>query len=138
MDLMHRRRELIAMQKEEELYPIGTDILEMYIGRDSSGKVLTTEGYGINSSGETYQISGRSTSETYIPVSQRYTYKKGAKRVMFHCYDKNKNYLGVLESPETWLPSEVDIRNNFVAGTVWVRVTLLTGNNRVVAVTRTE
>lgn len=107
-----------------EIYPVGTDILSMYIGVGGSGRLLLTNGTTFNNSGEV--VSGNdATSEVYIPVSMDYTYEKGARRLTVYYYDNDKAYLGK-SGKDTWLP-EAKVLPAFPANTEFIRIRALGG-----------
>ena len=83
MELMQRRRELMAMQNVvEELYPIGTDIITMYYGRDSDGHFVGESNVTIDADGQ--WVSGNNYgNKTYIPIDPTYRYQKSANRMYY-------------------------------------------------------
>ena len=93
MDLMMRRNALLACGKEEELYPIGTDIITKYIGRDENGAFIGEQNVDINSQGEF--VSGSSYgSPVYLPINSSYRYEKDLYRVYrLTFYDKNYGFI---------------------------------------------
>lgn len=91
---MARRFAMMAQveSKPQELYPIGTDIIEMYIGRGDNW----TQNALIDSSGE-FVLEPETdsfASDLYIPVNPDYTYQKNDYRVRrFAYYDSNYSFL---------------------------------------------
>lgn len=88
------RRALMARveSEQEELYPIGTDIINEYIGRGDNW----TQHAVINSSGEFVlePATDSFASDLYIPVDPDYTYQKNDYRVRrFAYYDSNYSFL---------------------------------------------
>ena len=81
MDLMRRRRELLAMQSAvKELYPIGTDIITMYYGRNSDGTFVGESNVNIDTDGQ--WVSGNLYgNKTYIPIDPTYRYQKDNHRM---------------------------------------------------------
>ena len=108
-----------------ELYPIGTDILRLYIGVDSNDQLLLTPNTTIQN-GEI--VSGNTaTSDIYIPVSTDYVYRKGARRMAIWYYDSNKAFLGKSDN-STWLPEEKTL-SAFPTDTAFIRCQFLNGPN---------
>lgn len=94
---MQRRRELMAMQNNSELYPIGTDVITKYIGRDSAGYAYFVSGKQLNSNGEYVDGSGNNAaaSPVFIPVKDSYGFHKSAHRLYTLAqYDINYSFLG--------------------------------------------
>lgn len=123
-----------SKEPEEELYPIGTDIL-VWSGYRAT---LNTSKMIKGSTGE-YVDKTDSTifgaSEVYIPVSPKYSYARDANRIRnIVFYDANKAYI-----------SSTDYMSNYNAGplrafpsaTRFIRVTLHANNNQGLKITRT-
>lgn len=98
MDLMQMRRNLLMQMQAQptELYPVGTDIIGMYVGRDpQTGYGLFETGYTLDTDGE--YVSGNTAkpiNSAYIPIDPTYTYYKNAKRMYVICfYDSSKQLL---------------------------------------------
>lgn len=83
-----------------DLYPIGTDIITKYIGRDGDGHPpwgkWGTPDYntGEINIAESAASSNFSLSEDYLPIDPAYTYLKGVSYLGFILYyDEHKSYL---------------------------------------------
>ena len=104
---MQRRGLIGSKEPEGELYPVGTDLVTKYIGRDDDGKGLFEHGTFNTGTGEIETEitgSGYGVSTVFMPVNPRYSYQKtriadgrAAGRLYF-CgfYDKNYNYISYI------------------------------------------
>ena len=132
-----RRR---GLEKEpEELYPVGTAILSMYIGNKDGGlRRNFKSGYGINTSnGEYYATGDGSTyaSNIYVPVNPKYSYKKnGYRLIKWAFYDKDKQFLK--KGPEM-NNLNVQTLEKFPAGTCYIRIQAFNYANQSIEITRT-
>lgn len=86
-----RRRFLLTKKTEQELYPIGTDIVKKYVYDEGYSFIYDTT--LSSTTGEV--ISGSyATEEIYIPIDPTYTYEKNGYRLSRACwYDSNKTYI---------------------------------------------
>ena len=80
MDVMLRRRRLMGMQEKKELYPIGTDVITKYYGRDSNGFFIGEKNVAINSDGE-WATGDYYGNSTFIPINPKYRYQKSSNRM---------------------------------------------------------
>lgn len=95
-DLLRRRRAMMGQAKaeEEELYPVGTDIVDEYIRKQSGFKIGK-----INNLGDFESVGAYYASEDYIPVNPKYTYRKNDYRLGSnsggYCawYDASKSFI---------------------------------------------
>lgn len=91
-----------------ELYPVGTDVVSEYIGRDwSNGSVPMVRGNVDHETGEyeENESGSFSISLNYIPVSPGYQFAKSGSagflyRVLF--YDGDKNFLSGMRFTPNW------------------------------------
>lgn len=104
-DLLRRRRAMMGQKtEEEELYPVGTDIVLKYIGLRAGS---TTEkdfvsGYGYNNQGEYIERSGYAASPVYMEVDSAYRYSAKGGRIYHLCYyDKDKSFISYIVSNTT-------------------------------------
>lgn len=83
----------------DELYPVGTDLVTAYVGRNlSNGQGLFVLGDFSETTGEIIEGSKeRGISPVYIPINPDYTYyKNGAGRFYRAClYDADYNFIGL-------------------------------------------
>lgn len=99
--LVARRRML--MYKAPELYPIGTDIITMYIGRDENNRANFNLGYVITDTGE-YTTGNGAASPVFMPVNPNYRYQKSritadaiaGRIIRFAYYDENYNFISAV------------------------------------------
>ena len=129
---MTRRRALLAQQaEEEELYPIGTNIITWsgYLAaRDETKEISRDTGELIAKE----SVYGNGASGIYIPVSNKYAYQKNDNRILtLACYDKNKTYLGWF-----WINNLNYDPVVFLDGTKFIRLTFWAGANLGIAITR--
>lgn len=91
MDLMTRRREMM----EGEMYPVGTDIVTKYIGRNSRGWFIGESAVTIDSSGEFVSGGGYYGSPIYLPINAKYEYEKNASGRVYNLtyYDSNYRFI---------------------------------------------
>lgn len=80
MDLMEIRRRMLIGQKSNELYPVGTDIVTKYIGRNAYGSFIGENNVSINSQGE-FVSGAYYGSPVYLPINPSYRYKKNQYRI---------------------------------------------------------
>lgn len=103
---MTRRRALMAQKiEDEELYPVGTDLVAMYIGRDVNGLGLFNHEHTIsnvsNTIGEYVEGPYNAASPIYLPIDPKYRYQKnkgynsyqGGRMYYFTWYDANHNFI---------------------------------------------
>ena len=96
--MMQRRR--MMMQGSAELYPVGTDIIGNYIGRDKTGKALFNQGYGIDTVTGEYKEANYSSSTVFMRIDPKYQYQKNIEGRIYVLayYDAGYNYLGYIVS----------------------------------------
>lgn len=137
MDLS-RRRDLMGTKVEpEELYPVGTEILSMYIGDKDNGarRNFKTNHKIDTSNGEYIEASGYYASPVYIPVNHRYTYqKKNARLNTWAFYDKDKNFL---RAGPSYNNLNVQTLAKFPKGVCYVRIQAFNYANQNLEITRT-
>ena len=86
-----RRRLLMG---DADLYPIGTDIVKKYIGKNENGQAYLTEGYWINGKGEYEARNGYGASAVYMRINPNYRYRKGNRRLApIAYYDSDFNWI---------------------------------------------
>lgn len=94
---MMLRRRMMLMEPTPELYPIGTDIITEYIGRDLSGNGLFVANTIINSKTGEYRTTAGdyAASDIYMPIKPWYRFQKSSdgRLYVFAYYDANKNYI---------------------------------------------
>ena len=113
----------------KELYPVGTDIVSVYLGRNwQNGRALLLHGtYDDRNGGftETGNTSNWSFCPVYLPVSPEYTYYKNDNRIVCgYWYDENKNFISSFGQNNTsWmsLPAPPDNAKylRFASNTGW-------------------
>jgi len=139
MELIQRRRGMIGSKEpEEELYPVGTHILSMYIGDKDGGERRNFEsGYGINTSTGEYYATGNGNiyaSDVYVPVNPKYTYQKNDWRLNTWCfYDKDKQYISKAPSYNNL---NVQTLAKFPANVRYVRIQAYNFANQKIEITR--
>lgn len=76
-------------RKSNELYPVGTDIVTKYIGRNAYGSFVGEHDVTINAQGEF--VSGTQYgSPVYLPISPSYRFEKNGYRMYnLTFYDKD-------------------------------------------------
>ena len=80
-----------AAPEPQELYPIGTDIKEMYAPYPSAWLSGRTIG---STTGNVVESSGGYCSDEYIPIDPAYTYQKNANRMNYNAwYDADKVFI---------------------------------------------
>jgi len=88
MDMMEIRRRMLIGQKSNELYPVGTDIVTKYIGRNANGSFIGEKNVGLNAQGEF--VSGDNYgSPVYLPISPSYRYEKSGNRLYYLTFYDN-------------------------------------------------
>ena len=82
-------------RKSNELYPIGTDIVTKYIGRNAYGSFIGEQKVGINSQGEF--VSGNYYgSPVYLPINPSYRYEKNKYRIYeIAFYDEDCGFISL-------------------------------------------
>lgn len=100
-----RRRLLLAQGSDSgELYPIGTDLVSLYIGRGSNGLGYFNSGYTIQAgTGDYVATAGNNAaSPIYLPIEPAYRYQKnraisalsnGGRMYNFTWYDADFNFI---------------------------------------------
>lgn len=134
MDLRTRRGLIGSKEPEEELYPVGTDVLSKYIG--ISGRFINfDEGYLISpQTGELVAQSGYYASAIFIPINPKYTYRKSGNRInMIAFYKQDKTFI----SGKAINNTNVETITGIPAGAKWIRVGV-NSSNRAITITRTE
>ena len=92
-----RRRLMLSQGQSTDLYPIGTDVITKYIGRDENGLAYFVSGKMLNNSGEYVDGDNNAASPVYIPVDENYRFAKNAKRILIICfYDSNYGFISRL------------------------------------------
>lgn len=123
-----------------ELYGLWTDIIGLYLGRDSALRGLFTPNTTISSStGEVVTSSANATCEAYLLVDESYKYVKGGGGRIYglYCYDENKQYLG--NAGQMNNTTNGGILPSFLPGTRYIRtVTHSLTNNWGLSITRIE
>ena len=133
----------MMQQQETELYPVGTDVIGMYVGRDSStGYGLFESGYDLNSSGE--YVSGsfaKPANDAYIPIDPEYTYtKNGCRLYIIAFYDFQKQFISrITPSPQLYNNLTVKDITDIPQNAKYLRFTAYStaGSNWKLAITRT-
>jgi len=86
------------MMEYLELYPIGTDIIEKYVGRDSVGCALISAMHTISETTGEYEETHltHAATEVFMRVHPDYRYQKSADGRLYRIayYDINYNYIG--------------------------------------------
>lgn len=119
-----------------ELYPVGTDLVTKYIGRDlSNGNGLFILG-DFDTTGEIIEDStAYGISPVFIPINPNYTYYKTGGRFYRSClYDADYNYIG-----RTIEQNNLNFReiSPFPSNARYMRIiTLSNTNNWVIAIYR--
>ena len=135
---MEVRRKMLIGQKSNELYPIGTDIVTKYIGRNVYGEFIGEKNVDINSQGEF--VSGTFYgSSVYLPINPSYRYVKSGFRINhLTFYDKDYRFISRNSSNQYNNTTQMEIIN-IPSNAAYIRfVTHGTANaNWKIAITRT-
>lgn len=93
--MMNVRRAMLM--RENELYPVGTDVITKYIGRDSNGKGLFVGHMEINVKNGQYveATTDRAASPVFIPIRSGYVMQKSSDGRLNACayYDADYNFI---------------------------------------------
>lgn len=92
-DVMLRRRQLMAMRGKSELYPVGTDVVGLYYGRDETGYFIGEYYVTINEQGEF--ISGTYYGNSaFIEIEPSYRFvKSGYYMYRITFYDSDHRFI---------------------------------------------
>lgn len=124
-----------------ELYPLWTDIVGLYAGRNTTnGKALYVTKHTISDiTGEVIESDGNSALYEYLQVRDDYTYCKNAYRLYgIWCYDADKNYIGRAQGDGGYNNTSWRILPQLPQGTHYIRiVTHELSNNYYLAIYRT-
>ena len=123
-------------QKSNELYPVGTDIVTKYIGRNAYGSFIGEQNVDINSRGEF--VSGTFYgSPVYLPINPSYRYEKNGYRI-YHLTFYDRDY-GFISQTNYNTTAQMEI-TNIPSNAAYIRfVTHKTANvNWRIAITRIE
>lgn len=136
---MLRRRSILSA-KSNELYPIGTDIVLLYLGGTASSKNFVNNKIISTETGEYIDGSGRA-SPIYMEMSPQYKYMKTGSypnRGYLKClayYDENYNFIGYY-SRNSYESFEIP---ELPAGTKYARIcTNLTSGTNGIGIERIE
>ena len=125
-----------------ELYPLWTDIVGLYAGRDTTnGDAPYVTNHTIsNITGEVIESDANSALYEYLQVSDSYTYCKNKFRLYgIWCYDADKNYIGRAQGDGGYNNSLWKILPQLPQGTHYIRiVTHQLSNNYGLAIYRIE
>lgn len=92
--MMGIRHRLMMGQKSNELYPIGTDIITKYIGRNADDSFVGEKNVDINNRGEFVSGTQYYGSPVYLPISPSYRYEKSGYRLYkLTFYDKDYGFI---------------------------------------------
>ena len=123
------------------LYPLWTDIVGLYAGRNATtGLAPYVTNHTISSiTGEVIESDGNSALYEYLRVSDNYTYCKSAQRLYgIWCYDADKNYIGRAQGDGGYNNTSWRILPQLPQGTHYIRiVTHQLSNNYGLAIYRT-
>ena len=113
-----------------ELYPVGTDLVTKYIGRNlSGGNGLFVLGNYDWSTGEIIEDSEEfGISPVYIPIDPNYTYYKtgGGRFYRASLYDADYNYIGLSREQNNLSFKEI---SPFPSNARYMRIRTLNNNN---------
>lgn len=105
----------------KELYPVGTDICDMYGFKDTA-----TTSVSINTgTGELYTVASSAywTSAEFAPINPSYTYAKKYYRLYrVAYYDNNYNFIGYTESMNNTIDG--DVLTNIPSDARYVRIAM--------------
>lgn len=108
-----------------DLYPIWTDIVGLYAGRNTTnGKAPYVTNHFISDiTGEVIESSGNSALYEYLQVSDNYTYCKNNYRLYgIWCYDADKNYIGRAQGDKSYNNLNWKILPQLPQGTHYIRI----------------
>ena len=117
----------------KELYPVGTDVVSVYLGRNwQNGRALLSHGTYTSTGDftETGDESDVSFCPVYIPISPEYTYFKNDNRLTNgFWYDENKKFISSFNQNNTSrmsLPAPPDNAKylRFTSNTGWSNATI--------------
>ena len=131
MDLRARRGLIGSNEPEEELYPIGTNIITWsgYRAARNENKAISRSNGEYHNKTSDYE---NGASEIFIPVSTKYTYRKSNDRIYtLAYYDANKNFLGYRIEDNLTIKAITLLK-----GTKYIRLTWWAGNNLGLSLTR--
>lgn len=130
-----------VMVAPTDLYPIWTDIVGLYAGRDgTTGRAPYVTNHTISSTtGEVIESDTNSALYEYLQVSNSYTYCKNNYRIYgIWCYDADKNYIGRAQGDGGYNNLSWKVLPQLPQGTHYIRiVTHQLSNNYGLAIYRT-
>jgi len=134
MDLMARRREMLV----GEIYPVGTKLIEKYIGRNEYGDAYFERQVSLNTAGE-YVEGSSAGSPIFFPVNPNYVYQKSNRRIyLLTFYDSKKQMIGQIRTNK-YSNLSVQTLDRFPERTAYIRFcTLNNSSNFSLEITRIE
>lgn len=107
---MLRRREMLESMGGE-LYPVGTDIIGKYIGRNARGLANFVPYTIINLETGAYEEGDLGASPVYMPINPDYTYQKGSKGRIYRLayYAADYTYISSIihSSLDKWVITDI-------------------------------
>lgn len=127
-------------QTSNELYPVGTDIITKYIGRNDNGSFIGEKNVDINSQGEFVRVVSVSCygSPVYLPISPNYRYEKNGYRMYnLTFYDKDYGFISQNNSNQYNNTTQMEI-TNIPSNAAYIRFVThgTASNNWRIAITR--